>query len=363
MSFRLRSLTILSLIVFASAFISSCSKISKVIPKFDEVVPDQRKEYKKSESLPDLEVPPDLTTETIDDSLAVPDVDETGSATFSTYQERVAKQKENRLYSDSGDSASIAEISGEQLIVVSGSTSDVWPTLQEFWADLGYDMDLDDQELGVMETDWQGNEESLARDRFKIFIEQADGARTTSVYLSHVGEDFDQGLWVERDRDILLERKMALRIQNTLGGGTSSATDVATTAVDEAAYISDTNTETSDDITAELLSAGDGKMYLAVQSDSITTWSLVGEILSSESDITVENSDQAKQTYDIAYLGEQESKGLMSKLAFWKDDANEFKVSITEVGEKTEVIILNNEGEWDNSATADIILNRIKSSL
>ncbi len=362
MSFRLRSLSILSSIVLTSLVLGGCGSLTGLFPKFDDVVSDQRKEYKKSESLPDLEVPPDLTTETIDDSLAVPDIDETGSATFSTYQDRVTKQKENRLYSESSDSASIAEISGEQLIVVNGSAADVWITLQEFWANSGFNMDLDDQELGVMETDWEGDENSIKRDRFKIFIEQAEEAGTTSVYLSHVGEEFDQGLWIERDRDIPLERRMALQLQNALGGA-SPTTSVATTALDETAHDSDSNTDISTAITAELISAGDGKMYLVVQSDSTTTWSLVGRILNSESDITVEKADQANKTYDIAFLGEQEKKGLISKLAFWKGDNHDFKVSMAEVGEKTEIIILNDDGKWDNSATADAILNRIKSSL
>src|SRR2546430_9764238 len=56
----------------------------------DKVLPDKQHEYKKSQSLPDLEVPPDLSSESINDTMAVPEVDANGTATFSTYQERIA---------------------------------------------------------------------------------------------------------------------------------------------------------------------------------------------------------------------------------------------------------------------------------
>ena len=352
MSFRLFSLLILSSLVLGGC--------SKYMPKLDKVLPDQRKEYQKSKSLPDLEVPPDLTTETIDDSLSVPDVDEGGSATFSTYQERVERQKENRQFS--GASASgIAEISGEQLIIVSGSTSDTWITLQEFWSNLGYSLDLDDEELGVMETNWSGDEASQKRDKYKVFIEAEDEGKT-AVYLSHKGESLDEGAWATRDRDLSLERRMALRMQSALGGA-SPTTGVATATAPDSSDAT-MNTETSDRINSELISAGDGKMYLAVQSDVGTVWPLVGEFLNGAEDITVESNDPSKGTYDIIYQAENtKKKGFVSKLAFWKSDNNEFKISVTKVGERTEIIVLDEDGDWDTSGQTDQILSRIRSNL
>ncbi len=356
MSFRFFSLLIIS-----SLILGGCSKY---MPKLDKVVPDQRKEYKKSKSLPDLEVPPDLTTETIDDTLAVPDIDANGTATFSTYQERVARQKEARLYSGATDEASIAEISGEQLIIVPGSTSDTWITLQEFWDNHGYTLDLNDEELGIMETNWGGNEAKSKRDKFRVIIEPAEEEGMTAIYLSHIGEDFKNKAWTQRDRDLTLERNMASQIKLSFGIATTAPTPATSTVAATTESQERQAAPVSDKIVSEMASAGDGKMFLAVKSDVDTIWPLVGEFLHNASDIEVEKEDPSNGTFDIIYLGDEvKKKGLLSKLTFWKGDNNKFQINLKGVGSKTEIIILDEDGDWDTSGATDQILSRIKANL
>lgn len=354
MSFRL-----FSLLILASMVLGGCSKY---LPKLDEVLPDQRKAYQKSKSLPDLEVPPDLTTETIDDTLAVPDVDPNGSATFSTYQERVARQKRNRQFSNVTDAPGIAELSGEQLIIVPGSTSDTWISLQEFWNDLGYSLDLNDEELGIIETNWNGDAASQKRNKFKIFLETEESGET-AIYLSHLGEDYDQGSWIERERDLTLERNMASRIRSRLGGSSPSTTPPATMA---AAKTSSTEREepVSDAVGSELISAGNGKSYLTVTSDVETVWPMVGQILNQANNISIEDKNQSKGTYNIVYKVEGgEKKGIFSKLAFWKGGDQDLQISLTGVGSKTEIIVLDEDGKWETSANGEQILKQIKAGL
>ena len=75
-------------VVLLAVSLGACSKI---IPKLDEVIPDNRQDYVKAQTLPDLEVPPDLSTEAIRDRMAIPEGGD--SARYSTYQERRAEQK------------------------------------------------------------------------------------------------------------------------------------------------------------------------------------------------------------------------------------------------------------------------------
>ena len=42
------------------------------MPNLGKVLPDKKSEYKKSESMPDLEVPPDLTSNALNESMAIP---------------------------------------------------------------------------------------------------------------------------------------------------------------------------------------------------------------------------------------------------------------------------------------------------
>src|SRR3970040_680299 len=120
------------LLMLVAATLAGCG----VVPKFDDVVPDKRTEYKKSKSLPDLEVPPDLTSEAINDSMNIPNEDQ---ATLSEY---------NRQRSAPAQAAAAAPIApsaaGEQWVSVRANRYDVWPKLRAYFQDHGYALDLDD---------------------------------------------------------------------------------------------------------------------------------------------------------------------------------------------------------------------------
>ncbi|MDE0283406.1 MAG: hypothetical protein OXN26_02485, partial [Gammaproteobacteria bacterium] len=54
--------------VFGICFLTSCA----YMPDIGKILPDKKSEYKKSESMPDLEIPPDLTADAINDSMNIP---------------------------------------------------------------------------------------------------------------------------------------------------------------------------------------------------------------------------------------------------------------------------------------------------
>ena len=193
-------------------------------PTFDDVIPDKQKEYQKSQSLPDLEVPPDLTTESIRDTLAVPDVDASGTASYSTYQERIAQRKKEPEAgsAESPGAAKLGVLVDETLITIDAEPAVVWAGLRSFWKDRGYALDLDDEEGGVLETGWVENRVKQERDRFKVSIEAGEESGTTVLYLSHVGEALtpigEDREWRKRPRDAGLEERMAAHLIKVLSG-------------------------------------------------------------------------------------------------------------------------------------------------
>ena len=79
--------------------VAASSGCSKLLPKFAEVIPDSRKDYQRAQTLPDLEVPPDLSSEAIRDRMAIPEGGQ--AARYSTFQERRAeRQRAAELESD-----------------------------------------------------------------------------------------------------------------------------------------------------------------------------------------------------------------------------------------------------------------------
>ncbi|MGH8659398.1 MAG: outer membrane protein assembly factor BamC [Gammaproteobacteria bacterium] len=348
--------------------LSGCSRF---FPALDEIVPDKRKEYQRAESLPDLEIPPDLSSDTIKDSMAVPEINEEGAAAYSTYQERVDRSKD--VGASSTNSVAATALGDETAIIVSGTVAETWPRLIAFWRQQGYALELDDRDLGVIETAWREDRQALVRNKFKLFVEPSETPSGSTLFLSHKGEQMvpegENVSWIPRERDERLEKTLAGELQAALKGAlehTSPAT-VETPASEPAE-------PSSSGQRAQLLNAGGNKLYLTLPEDFSGAWRDTGFALEHARAITIEDRDRTRGVYYIRYSsrrGEDESEGseqaersAWSKLAFWKsDDSKKFQISVTGVGPKAEIVVLDPDGRWDQSKTATEILELLRTQL
>ncbi|MGE3774584.1 MAG: outer membrane protein assembly factor BamC, partial [Gammaproteobacteria bacterium] len=282
-----KRLVVLSLLFAALA---GCSRLTS---KLDAVIPDNRTEYRKSRTLPDLEVPPDLTTDAIRDRMAIPEGGE--AATFSTYQERIAKRKREEELERSANDA-IKVLDDEHILAVAGAPKQIWPQLRDFMAQSNYKLELDDEELGVIETVWDENPDALTRDKFKIFAEAGQEAGTTLLYVSQRAEaltpEGDDMAWKPTERDSVQEREFVERLQAFLVGGrmpaqkpeeqtveeaygTAAAADTGSVAAEEtgdASASDEVAAADGDDGIASLVGAGSDKVYLAIRQEFADAW-------------------------------------------------------------------------------------------
>lgn len=343
------------LILMAAIVVAGC----RYMPKLDEVLPDKRSEYKKSQTLPDLEVPPDLSTESINDKMAVPDEE---GATFSTYQERVAARKKAREEEGLAENA-IEALSGEKVLVVPGSTSEVWDKLHAFWSEKGFELDLDDAEYGVQETTWREDQDNLVRDKYKIFAETGADSGSTTLYVSHEGEEMrpdGEGLAWKRRTDTGAHDRIVAALQDYLGASAGGERAASGTASSGEFAAEDNGVSTP---TAEIVNSGDGKFYLSYPVAFAEAWSRTGEALAGAG-LKVTSSDKGKGTYTVRFQGDSaEKKGVLSKLAFWKGGEKEYQLSLTGVGRKTEIVVLDEDGDWDKSEAAGALLGQLQSEL
>ena len=237
---------------------------------------------------------------------------------------------------------------------------------------MGYSLELDDEELGVVETAWNENQEELTRDKFKIFAEPGQEPGTTLLYVSHRGEELvEQGdslVWQARARDVVLERKVVERIEERLGsnggGGVLAEQSTPAAATSEISLDSSAAPEPilveSGAQRAELISAGGGKIYLTVAEEFSDAWKSTASALG-RAGIEVEQEDQNRGLYFIrmpkSSAGEQK-KGAFSKLKFWGGEDAKFQLSLTGVGKKTEVVVLEKDGKWETGNVAGELLGR-----
>jgi len=345
---------------------------SRIVPKLDEVLPDNRVEYRKSKTLPDLEVPPDLTTDAIRDRMAIPEGGD--NATYSTYQERVAERKRQEELERTANEA-VRVLDNEHVIAVSGATQQIWPQLVELMTGLGYELELNDEELGIIETVWIENEAELHREKFKIFVEPGEEAGTSVLYVSNRAEELVQQdgemVWKPKERDVEREKLLVERVQEKLGVGGTARGEERTVAE---AYPTEGEAPDGDAGVAdeagglsELVSAGGGKVYVSVRQDFSAAWRSTG-IAIERAGYEIDESDKDRGTYFVRVPireGEATERGVLSKLKFWGDDEDhELQINLTGVGgEKTEVVVLDREGRWETGSVSKRILERLNREL
>ena len=114
------------------------------------------------------------------------------------------------------------------------------------------------------------------------------------------------------------------------------------------------------------MSAGEGKKYLRVTEDFSETWHLTGRALA-KAGFTVADEDRDRGVYFVDFTGTPgtapEQAGFLSSLAFWRGDETEHEVQLTGIGEKTEVVVLDDDGNWESGPVADEILTRLETAL
>ena len=273
--------------VLMAVALSGCSKL---VPKLDQVLPDSRKDYLKAKTLPDLEVPPDLSSEAIKDRMAIPEGGKT--AKYSTFQERRAERQ--------GGTTAAAETAGEKpqapapaavraqenehVLSIVGTPPQVWSKLRDFWPTQGYKLELDDADLGVIETGWSEDEAKLSRHKFKLFAEAGSDAATTLVYLSQEGQELtpkgEQLQWQRKARDVAAEGKMAENLQTYLAGQGTAVVGAAAAGADTLATPAETAPTNAQDPGSEhhsdIVTVGGGKTYLSVAEEFALAWKSTG---------------------------------------------------------------------------------------
>jgi outer membrane protein assembly factor BamC len=344
---------------------------------------DRRADYKSARSLPPLEVPPDLTTSSIDDLMAVPDVTPAGTATYSAYSaERTGSQtirRERVLWEPQNIRV---ERDGEQRwLVVRADPEVIWPKAREFLLEQGFLLKVDNPTIGVLETDWLENRADIpqgfirnllgkiidqvysagTRDRFRVRLERGEAPKTTEVYITHWGlEEVNQGetfVWQPRPSEPALEAEMLNRLMVYLGVEERRAK----TMLAEAPQSPDR---------AELVRTDTGDASLKILEGFSRAWRRMGIALD-QVGFTVEDRNRQEGVYYVRYVdpyeGKEKKPGFFSKIAFWKGDTqierNQYRINLEPQGALTEVTIQQEDGQPAQSETAYRILSLLYEQL
>jgi outer membrane protein assembly factor BamC len=355
----------LGLVAVAALIASGCSMLQE-----DKI------DYKSAQRGSTLDVPPDLTQLSRDSRYNVPGT----TVTASGYQAAQPAQATAATTATAtvGD-VRIERAGNQRWLVVNRPADKLWSPVRDFWQENGFLLDIDQETLGIMETDWAENRAKLPqdfirstigkvfenlystgeRDRFRTRLERSANG-STEIYISHRGmvevyssKDKDQTVWQPRPADVELETEFLRRLMVKLGVTEAQAQAVTATAPVQAA--------------AKVVTVNNAPV-VQFEDNFDRAWRRVGLSLD-RTGFTVEDRDRSKGIYFVRYVEpvtNATEPGFFSKLfgGSKKEASTErYQVVVRSAGTATTVSVLGAQGQADASANARRITQLLADDL
>ncbi len=338
------------------------------------VFQEDKIDYKGAARGSTLDVPPDLTQLSRDSRYNVP-----GSVvTASGYQTAQPAAAGTGTATVTVGDVRIERAGTQRWLVVDRPADKLWSPVRDFWQENGFLLELDQESLGIMETDWAENRAKLPqdfirstigkifdsaystgeRDKFRTRLER-NAAGGTEIYISHRGmvevysnTEKDQTVWQPRPADVELETEFLRRMMVKLGVSEAQARAVTATApVQAAARVTMVN----------------NAPVVQFDDNFDRAWRRVGLSLD-RTGFTVEDRDRSKGTYFVRYVEPVATSkpGFLGRIfgaSTPEASAARYRVVVRSVENKTTVSVLDGQGNADGSANAQRIAQLLADDL
>jgi outer membrane protein assembly factor BamC len=364
----------------------------------------RKDDYKASQAkaAQPLEVPPELTSPTMDDRYSIPDPK--ASTSYSTYSQQpavtgapVPAAAAAASVLPKFDTVKLDRYGDQRWLVVKGEPEKIWPVVREFWIDSGYKLYRESPEVGLMETDWYEDRAKIPqdivrrtigrvldgmysyprRDKFRTRLEKGVEPGTTEIFVSNRNveevmrgsEGGDSTKWVSHPADRELEAEMLSRIMVKLGGGDTKVTTASAPLPGRRGAVP----APAEARNAVLENSGAGP--LVVNDGFDRAWRRVGLALDRVG-FTVEDRDRSKGLFFVRYIDPEADRqatktdeSWTDKLKFWQsspksDNKPQYRIHVADAGASmSQVQVQNSSGAPESSSTGKKILSLLYDQL
>ena len=366
--------TACSVVASAALVLSGCSSVGSLLQ-------GDRVDYKSSgKAGPSLEVPPDLTQLSRETRYVVPGTVASANA-FQVSQPSQALPVATTAVGD----VRIERAGTQRWLVVNRPADKLWGPVRDFWLESGFLLALDQENLGIMETDFAENRAKLPqdfirntlgkvfdglystgeRDKFRTRLERtATGG--TEIFISHRGmvetivgtgksgsPQGDGTMWQPSPPNAELEAEFLRRLMIKLGVTQEQA---------KALVASSTTRSTS------RLANVNGTPVVQIDEGFDRSWRRVGLTLD-RTGFTVEDRDRAQGIYFVRYVdvtSDKKEPGFFGKLFSPSAPSVaplKYRIALKSLGDATTVSVLNAQGVPESSANAQRIVQVIVDDL
>lgn len=367
--------TLLVTVVAGITLSSGCSTMNDVL-KGDKV------DYKTSgKAGPSLEVPPDLTQLTRETRYVVPGTAVSANA-FQVGQGTQALPVAALAVGD----VRIERSGSQRWLVVNRPADKLYGPIRDFWLESGFLLSLDQENLGIMETDFAENRAKLPqdfiretlgkvfenlystgeRDKFRTRLER-NATGGTEIFVSHRGlvevvvggstgknSTGDGTVWQPVPPNPELEAEFLRRMMVKLGVAQEQS---------KVLVAAQTPRRTTSNVATV-----NGVPVVQMEEAFDRAWRRVGLTLD-RTGFTVEDRDRAQGTYFVRYVdvtSDKKEPGFLSKFfsaASPSVPPIKYRITVKSQGDATTVSVLNAQGAPESSVNAQRIVKVIADDL
>lgn len=338
-----------------------------------------------SKPLPTLEVPPDLTQIKRDSRYQIGGTASALAMASGTTQVRSATDA--LTATNQAGNARIERMGNQRILKIDIKADEAWQPLREFWKENGFTLNLDQPELGIMETDWAENRGKLPqdfvrksigrifdalystgeRDKFRTRVERTDkGIEITITHRGMVevytGPLNSNTTWTPRPADSELEIEFLRRLMMKFGGQTlvntaASSTSAIATGPAAAGMASDVT-----------ITKFGNQPALEIKDGFDRAWRRVGVAID-RSGFTVEDRDRGQGVFFVRYApggNSDKEPGFFAKI-FSKEKATpsltKYRIAVTSKGDVSTVLVQAADGLPETSSNAQKIIKLIADEI
>lgn len=320
-----------------------------------------------------LDIPPDLTQLGRDTKYNIPG----GTVSASSLNNKPAAAQ-NVVAPKQINDVRIQRDGPRRWLVVNRPAEAVWPVVNTFWKEEGFSYVLEQQDLGLLETDWAENRAKIpmdfirrtigkvidgiyssgTRDKYRTRIERNEQGGV-DIFVTHRGmsEEYADAaklrtMWMARPSDPELEAEFLVRLMVKLGVSNENAQAAVAQSGDGTNLASPSSTNPN---------------LLTLKDSFDVSWRRVGLALD-RTGFTVEDRDRAQGIYFVRYVDttNKEEPGFFKKLfSSTKPDSGpqKFRVIVANASGVSTVSIQNSEGKPDQGEIAQRILKLLSGEL
>jgi len=372
-----KNLTLLSLITL---LLSGCfSEEQKQTIKNNRIeLGDIKINYYSDKSVTSLEIPPDLTSPSYENSFRISEFVKGVEANTVNLTNKDLKTNSSDLIIREMSNITVRKSGERRWLVVDKSPEISWELSEQFLKDKGFTIKRKNKKIGLIETNYLENKpqipakslgfirsffaESIENvsytlpsvDSYKIRIEPIDSGTKSEVHLSlhsmaevTIGDGKNEStMWQLKEKDLNLEAEMLYSLMLFLGGDSAKAREKIINAQDEGK------------VSVKVEDSLNGYAKLVFELSLIDTWDNISWALT-EANIDIEDKDLREKTFYIKSVNDS-NLGFMSKIFGSEAVLQEYQIQLKEINQRRTEVYFNDLSEKNETESKKLSYSLFK---